>query len=148
MKIFLCKICGHLEFDTAPANCPICHASQKNFEENNAILKRKGAGDVGGEAEKKHIPCFTIVKKCGLIPQGCMDVHIKVGEIEHPSTAEHHIMYVDLYLDKKYVSRVYLTPESLHPAVAYHLKASSGILTAVERCNLHGYWASDADLSA
>jgi superoxide reductase len=146
MKVYLCKVCGHLEFDAAPGQCPVCMAPQTSFEEKNDILKRKGAGEVGGEAEKKHLPAFTVVRTCGLIPQGCTDVHIKIGETEHPSTPEHHIMFIDLYLDNKYIARTYLTPASLHPAVAFHIKASSGTLTAVERCNLHGYWAADTTL--
>jgi superoxide reductase len=146
MRVFLCKVCGHLEFNEAPESCPVCFAPKTSFEEKKDFLKQKGSGDAGGEAEKKHIPAFTVVRTCGLIPQGCVDVHIKIGEIEHPSTQEHHIMFIDLYLDKKYISRVYLTPDSLHPAVAYHMKASRGTLTAIERCNLHGYWTADTVL--
>jgi desulfoferrodoxin (superoxide reductase-like protein) len=59
---------------------------------------------------------------------------------------EHYITFIDLYVDKKYLSRVYLTPERLHPAAAWHIKVTSGTLAAVEHCNLHGYWMSEANL--
>ncbi|MFX1426551.1 MAG: rubrerythrin family protein [Promethearchaeota archaeon] len=32
-KIFVCQICGNVEFDTPPAVCPLCDHSQKFFNE-------------------------------------------------------------------------------------------------------------------
>jgi desulfoferrodoxin-like iron-binding protein len=146
MRTFLCKVCGHVEFDAAPETCPVCRAPKTSFEEKFNLLKMKGDGAVGGETEKKHVPQIVVVKKCGLIPEGCTDVHIKVGEIEHPMTKEHAIQFIDCYLSKKYLSRIYLTPEQLHPAAALHLKAGAGIFSAIENCNLHGLWLSETNL--
>ena len=98
------------------------------------------------EAEKKHTPSIVIVRACGLIPDGCMDVHVKVGEIQHPMTAEHFISRLDFYIDKEYISRVYLTPEKVNPAAALHLKQGSGKLSVIESCNLHGEWINQVDL--
>ncbi len=146
MKTFVCKVCGHVEFGEAPMNCPVCGVPKQNFEEKPDIIHKPGEAETQGESERKHIPSIVVVKTCGLIPQGCMDVHVKVGEIEHPMLKEHYIIFIDFYLDKKYLSRVYLTPERLHPAAALHLKANVGVLTAVEHCNVHGYWMSEANL--
>lgn len=33
MKIFVCQICGNVEFGTPPSVCPICDHSQKFFQE-------------------------------------------------------------------------------------------------------------------
>jgi desulfoferrodoxin-like iron-binding protein len=101
-----------------------------------------------GEPEKKHIPAITVVKKCGLIPDGCTDVHVKVGEITHPMTVEHQIVHIDCYLDKKFVARIILTPEKLNPAGALHMKVNSGVFTAISLCNLHGAWIKEVDLVA
>jgi rubrerythrin len=30
-KIYLCPICGHIEFGTPPANCPICNAKGSSY---------------------------------------------------------------------------------------------------------------------
>jgi superoxide reductase len=145
MKTFLCKVCGHIEFNAAPDKCPVCGVTKENFIEQPDIIKKPGSTTLG-EPEKKHIPTIIVVRKCGLIPEGCVDVHVKVGEIEHPMQKEHYIMNIDFYLDKKYIAHVALAPESVHPAAALHLKANSGTLTAVERCNLHGYWMAETSL--
>jgi superoxide reductase len=146
MKTYLCGVCGHVAFEAAPEACPVCGAPREKFAEKNDLLKKAGDGTVGGETEKKHVPAITVVKTCGLIPQGCVDVHVKVGEIEHPSLPEHHITFIDFYLEKKYIARISLTPESCHPAGALHLKASSGTLQAIEHCNLHGWWFAEKTL--
>lgn len=146
MKTFVCKVCGHIEFDTVPDNCPVCGVPKSNFEDKPDIIHKPGEQTNYTEPEKKHIPKIIVVKTCGLIPQGCTDTHVKVGEIEHPMLKEHYITFIDFYLDKKYLSRVYLTPDKLHPAAALHIKADSGIISAVEHCNLHGYWMSEASL--
>jgi len=146
MKVYLCAICGHVAFDEAPEHCPVCHAPREKFAERNDLIKKAGDGVVGGEAEKKHVPAITIVKVCGLIPNGCLDVHVKIGEIEHPMAPEHHITFIDFYLDRKYMARVSLTPENCHPAAALHLKATSGTVQAIENCNKHGWWFAEKPL--
>jgi superoxide reductase len=86
------------------------------------------------------------VKKCGLIPKGCQDVHVKIGEIQHPMEQKHYIMNIDFYIDNEFISRVKLTPEKLNPAAALHLKVQNGKLTAIDLCNLHGAWIKETDL--
>ena len=41
MKTFVCTVCGHIEFDAAPANCPICGVPQDKFQENQMPLKNR-----------------------------------------------------------------------------------------------------------
>ncbi len=92
------------------------------------------------DAEKKHIPQIVVVKECGLIPGGCCtDVHVRVGEIEHVMTDEHHICYIDYYLDAKFISRVWLSPVVCHPAAALHLNVKAGTITAVIHNELKGF---------
>jgi len=147
MKGQVCKICGFISIDgTAPEHCPVCHAPQTAFEaKDDAIKEPADAGNLT-EAEKKHIPTLTVVKQCGLIPEGCQDAHVKVGEIQHPMQQDHSIVYVDFYLDKKFISRIMLTPDALNPAAALHIKATSGELTAVAFCNQHGSWIKSEQL--
>ncbi|MFH1784027.1 MAG: desulfoferrodoxin family protein [bacterium] len=147
MKGLVCKVCGYVAIDgTAPDNCSVCHAPKTSFEDKDDALKTPQDPKNLTELEKKHVPVITVVKKCGLIPEGCQDVHIKVGEITHPMLKEHFIMYIDVYLDKRFASRITLSPEVLNPAAALHVKAEGVKLTAVERCNIHGAWISEADL--
>ena len=123
MKGYVCGICGFVSIDgSAPDKCPVCMAPKDKFTEKADALKT--AKDVAtiGESEKKHIPQIVINKKCGLIPAGCIDVSVKVGEIVHPMLPEHFIMHIDFYIDGKYISRVMLTPDKLNPAATLHLK--------------------------
>jgi desulfoferrodoxin-like iron-binding protein len=139
-------MCGFISVDgSAPEHCPVCGAPKKAFnEKDNAITDPSDATDKV-EANKKHIPSITVEKKCGLI-EGCTDVHVKIGETTHPMLPEHFIMFIDCYLDKKFISRIRLTPEKLNPAVGMHLKVSSGKFAAIEKCNIHGYWIKETEL--
>lgn len=147
MKGIVCSVCGFIALDgSAPEQCPICGAPKDAFnEQDNAIIEPSKATDKL-ESNKKHIPFFVVKKECKLIPDGCIDVHVKVGEVIHPMLAEHHIMYLDSYLDKKYLSRTYFTPEKLNPATVLHLKVKGGKFTTIEKCNLHGAWINEIEL--
>jgi superoxide reductase len=144
MTGFTCKVCGFVSIDgTTPDNCPVCGAPKSSFEEKEDALKEPQDANNLTELEKKHIPVIKIVKTCGLIPEGCADVHIRIGEILHPMQPEHSIQWIDFYVDKEFVSRIKLTPEKLNPAAALHLKVQSGKLTVVDYCNLHGSWVNE-----
>ena len=144
MKGFVCKVCKFVSINgSAPDKCPVCGAPKASFEEKEDAIK------IAADEEKlreKHTPVITVVKKCELIPDGCQDVHVKVGSVQHPMLPEHYINHIDFYHDNEFLSRVMLTPEKLNPAAALHLKVSSGKLSAVELCNLHGTWISEANL--
>lgn len=143
MKGFVCKVCGFISINgSAPDSCPVCRAAKTSFEERDAI---KTAQD-DAKAGEKHTPVITIVKKCGLIPEGCQDVHVKVGSVQHPMLQEHYITTIDFYIDKEFLSRVQLTPEKLNPAAALHVKATSGKLSVIEHCNVHGAWIQEDNL--
>ena len=144
MTVFECKVCGHIEFNEAPETCLVCRSPRTAFAENADAIKKPADPANLTEAEKKHIP---IVKKteCGLVAE-CSDVHAVVGEIEHVMQPEHFITYLDYYLDYKFISRVWLSPEVCKPATSLHLAAGSGKVTVIEHCNLHGNWMGELDL--
>ena len=147
MKGYVCKVCQFISIDgSAPDKCPVCGAPKSAFEEKDAIKTPQDANNLT-ELEKKHIPVITLVKKCGLIPEGCLDVHVKMGEIQHPMQPQHYIAHIDFYIEKRFISRVILTPEHLNPAAALHLKTSSGRLCVIELCNLHGAWIKEEQLN-
>ena len=147
MKGFVCKVCKFISINgSAPDKCPVCGAPKAAFEEKDDAIKTAQDENKLSELEKKHIPVIKVVKTCGLISEGCQDVHVKMGEIQHPMKAEHYIVHIDFYIDKEFISRVILTPDKLNPAVALHLKAQSGKLSVIELCNLHGAWIKEIDL--
>ena len=146
MKTLECKVCGHIEFEEANGQCLVCRA-EDSFVENAEAIKSPADPTALTDAEKKHIPQIVIVKECGLIPdECCTDVHVRVGEIKHLMTQEHYIRYIDYYLNKKFISRVWLSPEVCNPACALHLADPKGTITAIENCNLHGNWMAEADI--
>jgi superoxide reductase len=147
MKGFVCGLCGFISIDgSAPEKCPVCGAPQKVFVEKEDAVKTAQDVATTGESEKKHLPAITVIKKCGLLGDGCTDVQVKVGEIPHPMLAEHFITRIDFYVDRKYISRIYLTPGTMNPAAGLHLKVSGGKFTAIENCNVHGAWLSEVSL--
>jgi len=144
MKGFVCGICGFVSIDgTIPENCPVCHAPKEKFAEKEDAIKLPADESNLTEAEKKHIPQIKVAKNCELIPDGCTDVNIRVGEILHPMTQEHLIMSIDFYHNKEFLSRVILSPDKCNPAAGLHLKVNNGVITAVSHCNLHGNWIKE-----
>jgi superoxide reductase len=144
MNVFICQVCGHIEFNAAPDNCPVCYSPKEKFQQNDNIFKE--SQEKSPEAESKHIPKVVVESECGLIPEeGCKDVFVRIGETLHPSKPEHYIQFVDAYQDEQYIGRSYITPE-LNPATCFHLKKDSGKLTIVENCNIHGYWMKEINL--
>jgi superoxide reductase len=142
MKVYICQVCGHIEFGSAPEKCPVCWAAK--FSQNDSVFEE--SMEKSREGAVKHIPKVSIVDKCGLIPEeSCTDIIVRIGETLHPMKEEHFIQWIDCYLDDKYVSRLYLTPD-MNPAVIFHLKSSGSKITIVENCNIHGYWKADAAL--
>lgn len=147
MKAYVCSVCGFVSLKgDAPEKCPVCGAPKSAFSEKEDALKEPKDPRNLSELEKKHIPVIVLPKTCGLIPDGCRDVHVKIGEITHPMLPEHFIMRLDFYLNKEFIARVMLRPGALNPAAALHLKVSNGKLSVVEFCNLHGAWMSEVDL--
>lgn len=146
MNTFICAKCGYLAFDQAPEVCPVCGAPKKAFElDANAIKKPSDPNNLA-ELERKHIPVIKVNRQCGLAGSGCIDAHIKIGEILHVMEAKHYIMYIDIYLDRNFIARYHLSPEKLNPILGIHLKVSTGRLIALENCNLHGRWMAEAEI--
>jgi superoxide reductase len=140
-KLFVCQICGHIEFGAAPDHCPVCHAPKDKFKEDAAAVN-----PAEKEGKEKHVPVILVTKECGLVPDVCRDIHIKVGATPHPMVEDHFIQWIDVYVNKKYAARYYLTP-ALQAAVSVHLKSDAqGTIQAVEFCNKHGRWMAEAAL--
>lgn len=147
MDALVCKMCGYVALKgEAPDKCPVCGAPKSAFENKKGAIKLLQNSTNLTELEKKHIPIINIIKRCGLIPEGCVDVNVKIGEVLHPMQKEHFIMYSDCYINKEFIARVHLTPERLNPAFAFHLKEADGKFTAIDFCNLHGRWISEKEL--
>jgi superoxide reductase len=142
MNVFICQMCGHIEFGQAPASCPVCGAPKEKFSQNDKVFDESAANSPEGAV--KHVPSITVKKECGMIPEeSCVDILVRVGKTLHPMEEKHYITFLDLYIDKKYASRKLLTP-AMYPAAVFHVKETGKEVTVVERCNLHGHWMDSA----
>jgi superoxide reductase len=146
MDTYVCGKCGYLAFGQAPDACPVCGVKKEAFGLDNAAIKKPVDPANLTELEKKHIPVIKVSKQCGLVGPGCVDAHIKVGEILHVMEAKHNIVYIDVYLNRAFIARYHLTPEKLNPVLGIHLKVAAGKLLALENCNLHGRWIAESEL--
>jgi len=125
----------------------VCGRASEAFKDSPDAIKQPADPANLSDGDKKHIPQIVIVKECGLIPGGCCsDVHVRVGEIEHVMEEKHFIRYIDYYLDKKFISRVWLSPGACHPAAGLHVNATAGTITAIENRNVHGNWMAEAEI--
>jgi len=145
MDTFVCGKCGYIAFGEAPESCPVCGVNKQAFKLDPAAIKKPVDPANLSELEKKHIPVIEIKRQCGLVGPGCVDAHIKIGQILHPAEEKHQIMYIDLYVDYKFIARYHLTP-ILNPVLGIHLKVASGKLAALDNCNLHGRWMAEAEI--
>ena len=161
MDTYVCGKCGYIAFKEAPQSCPVCGANKQAFELDPTAIKKPADPKNLNELEKKHIPVIEIKKQCDLVGPGCIDAHIKIGQIIHVMEEKHYIMYIDVYLDAStslsvngersrtidynFIARYHMTPE-LNPVLGIHLKAPSGKLVVLENCNLHGRWVAEAEI--
>ncbi|MBI2092557.1 MAG: hypothetical protein HYY43_04160 [Deltaproteobacteria bacterium] len=147
MELYVCGVCGHVAFGAAPDKCPVCGAAKTSFKADANALKKPADPKNLTDGDKKHIPAFTVVKQCALIPGACMDVHVKIGSVLHVMEEKHWIMWIDTYLNRKFVARYEMSPNGPNPCVGMHLKnTTSGVLTAIENCNIHGKWMADVEI--
>ena len=146
MKGLVCKVCGYVALDGQKELCPSCKATN-SFVEKEDAYKMPDFVATSGESEKKHIPAITVVEECGLIPgAGCIDVHVKVGEIMHPMLPEHFITSIFFYHENKYIGKTVLT-SNVNPAAVVHLKeGTKGKIQVIENCNLHGNWYNEVTI--
>jgi superoxide reductase len=143
MSLYLCSVCGYVSFGSAPAVCPVCFSPADKFKQNDNLFNE--SREKSPEGAGKHQPVIVVNKECKLVGPSCVDVHVKVGEVAHPMEEKHFITFIDCYIDDVWAGRMMLTP-SLNAAAAYHLKATGSKIRVVERCNIHGWWMSEAAL--
>ena len=86
-------------------------------------------------AGEKHVPVIEI-------SEDGLTVKVKVGEVEHPMTEEHHIAFIILETEKG-VQKAYLDHTG-KPEAEFALVKGDKVVAAYEYCNLHGLWKAEA----
>ena len=146
MKGIVCGVCGFISLDGIPEICPICMSPKEKFSEVENAYHMPDFKAETGESEKKHIPKITLIEQCGLMGDGFMGVHAKIGEIAHPMLPEHHITSIYFYLDNKYAGSVFLSAPSAAPGAMLNLKSAKGKISVIEHCNIHGSWYNEIEI--
>ena len=119
-KFYICKHCGNVIEKVEDKGVPVVCCGE--------VMKELQAG-VEDAAFEKHIPVYTVEGDT---------VHVFVGEVEHPMTAEHWIEWVSLKTDKG-IQRKYLKPGE-KPSVDFKILEGEEVEEVYAYCNLHGLW--------
>jgi superoxide reductase len=83
-------------------------------------------------AKEKHVP---VIERNGKV------VKVKVGEIAHPMTPEHYILFVELIAGDKVLRHEFKEGDTVAEAV-FMVDDENVKLYAREYCNLHGFWGT------
>lgn len=122
-EIYKCSVCGNI--------VEIVHEAAGELTCCGQAMKRMVAGTSDGAAEK-HVPVIEKIEG---------GYKVKVGSVEHPSTEQHYIEWIELICQKcGKVQRKYLKPGDKPEAV---FTSTSEEVTAREYCNLHGLWQAE-----
>ena len=119
-EIYKCAVCGNVVeiLCEGAGELVCCNEPMKKLESQTEETM-----------QEKHKPVLTIEDK---------DVTIRIGEIPHPMSEEHHIEFIEaISLDGKYLKRKYL---NIGEAPELKFICNSNTMKARELCNIHGLW--------
>lgn len=122
-QFFKCQVCGNIVslIESGGGTLSCCGQPMQLLTSNTEDA-----------AVEKHVPAVTV--------DGNLVV-VKVGEVPHPQTKEHHISFIALAQGAQ-TQIAKLSPEGA-PETIFH--AGEGDMTVYAECNLHGLWAVDID---
>lgn len=121
--IYKCDTCGNLVEGLWNGNPNIicCGVPMKELAANTTDA-----------AKEKHVPV--------IIREGSK-VTVKVGEVAHPMTPQHYILFVELLAGDKILRHDFKEGTLVAEAV-FMVEDQSAPLQAREYCNLHGLWGT------
>lgn len=118
--------------------CPSCGAVVQSLWNGSQTLSCCGkemvelVPNTTDGAKEKHIP---------VIVRNGNKVTVKVGEVAHPMTKEHYILFVELIAGDKVYRHDFKEGDSVAEAT-FVIEETNSPLIAREYCNLHGFWAT------
>lgn len=121
--VYKCEQCGNLVeslWDGEP-DISCCGEPMKKLDPNTVDA-----------AKEKHVPVIT---------RDGTKVTVKVGEVAHPMTPEHYILFVELIAGDDVYRHDFKSGDEAAEAT-FLVDESVTDLTAREFCNKHGFWAS------
>ena len=98
--------------------------------------------DDSGVVGEKHAPVISVTN----IGENTYEVKVDVGEGKHPNEPGHFIQWVELRANDLYIGKAEFAAGITSPIATFVVNKPQGapklVLTAIERCNLHGLWTS------
>ncbi len=123
-KFFVCKHCGNIVGMILDKGVPLVCCGEKM-----AVLE----ANTTDAATEKHVPVVTKTD-CG--------IRVAVGSAMHPSTAEHHILFV--YVETENGGQRKAVAVGTDPVYDFSF-VDDKPCTVFAYCNLHGLWAAKVD---
>ena len=122
-QVYVCDHCGNVveSLWNGKPSIQCCGEDMRKLEPNT-----KDA------AVEKHVP---------VIERNGNKVTVKVGEVPHPMTPEHYILFIELIAGNKTYRHDFKEGDTVAEAT-FLVDESVTDLVAREFCNLHGFWAT------
>lgn len=122
-RFYLCEHCGNLVGMIHDAGVPIicCSEPMKELVANTSDA-----------AQEKHVPVVEVEGK---------HVKVKVGDVAHPATEDHHISWV--YLQTKKGGQRKALDYDKAPETQFCLTQDDEPVNVFAYCNLHGLWKKE-----
>ena len=122
MKFYRCPICGNI--------ITVIEGDEKRVSCCGKTLEELKVGTTNASVEK-HVPVYKREDD---------KIIVTVGEVEHPMTEEHYIMFVAL-VNNQNINIVKLNSSDKPEAIFPYLKGSQ----IYAYCNLHGLWMNEVE---
>lgn len=121
LEIYKCESCGNIVevVTVGGGELVCCNQPMKKMTENTVDA-----------AKEKHIPVVEVNGN---------EVTVKVGEVEHPMTEEHHIAWIEAITVEGTVFRKQLKATD---KPVFTFTTTEKIDRVREFCNLHGLWST------
>lgn len=121
-QVYRCETCGNIVESLWNGKLPVscCGHPMKKLVPN-----------VVDAATEKHVP---VIERKG------NEVTVKVGDIAHPMTPEHYILFIEVLAGDKVYRHDFKEGDTV--ATAKFLIEEGTDLEARAYCNLHGFWKS------
>lgn len=120
MKFYKCNVCGNVvELIVEGGGELVCCG-----EAMEELIPKEV-----DEGNEKHVPVVT---------EENSNYHVKIGEIEHPMTPEHHIQFITIFYNNK-SQKIKLKPTD-KPEVTFKVEEPFDTMEIYELCNIHGLW--------
>jgi superoxide reductase len=121
-KFYICEHCGNVIEMIHNSGVPVMCCGKKMTELVPGTVEA---------SHEKHIPVVAVTDNV---------VYVNVGEVEHPMTAEHSILWIYLKTDKGGQRKCLNVGDA--PSVSFAL-GDEKPLAVYAYCNLHGLWMAE-----